>query len=242
MNHHGPLSVNSGGVCGGHGTASNLVGLIGSRGAVGDLIVLVGDFNANAASLTIQQLWPHLVHIHSGDSWGGVDNIFSNVDDNSVVDTQILGSGGSDHDAISAILSVGPELRASSKMGRQAAGPLEAVMDLTKFAPGYEWEKFWCGQLEPDIEYKFPDNAWNQAAPEFGNPESCCRACQAHPECKAWVWIKWVSTGPLCKLSGAMPSGKSAVPLAAGIVSGLTAQQAATVAGFAAKSARRTMD
>jgi len=232
VNHHGPLSVNSGGVCGGHATAHNLLKLMAQKAAVGDLLILVGDFNANAASNTIQGLWPHLVHVFNGDSWGGVDNIFSNVDAGSIESTKILGSGGSDHDAISVVLNVGG--MHSRAVSLSHAG--KAAQDLTSHAPGFEWQKFWCGKLEQDIQYMFPESAWSENV-DGGNPEWCCRECQSNPKCKAWVWIKWASTGPLCQLYGSLPSQKKALLPAAGIVSGLTAAEAAVVARGAAQSA-----
>jgi len=108
MNHHGPLSVNSGGECGGRATANNLLGVMASKGQVGDLLVLVGDFNANAGSRTIQGLWPHLQQVFNGDSFGGVDNIFSNVPNSAVLAIKVLPGGGSDHDALSATVRSGP--------------------------------------------------------------------------------------------------------------------------------------
>lgn len=75
------------------------------RGKEGDLLVLAGDFNANAASSTVQSLWPHLHHVYNSPSFGGVDNIFANVASDAVMETNDLGSGGSDHHAISAVLS-----------------------------------------------------------------------------------------------------------------------------------------
>jgi len=109
MNHHGPLSVNSGGLCGGQATAHNLLDVMAKRAQVGDALVLVGDFNANAASRTLQYLWPHLTQVYNSKSFGGVDNIFSNVRADSVVTTHDLGSGGSDHHAIAAVIQVGPD-------------------------------------------------------------------------------------------------------------------------------------
>lgn len=109
MNHHGPLSVNSGGLCGGQATAHNLLDVMAKRAQVGDALVLVGDFNANAASRTLQYLWPHLTHVYNSKSFGGVDNIFSNVRADSVLSTDDLGSGGSDHHAIAAVIQVGPQ-------------------------------------------------------------------------------------------------------------------------------------
>ncbi|CAE8662736.1 unnamed protein product, partial [Polarella glacialis] len=46
VNHHGPLSVNSGGLCGGEATANNLLHLMGTKAQAGDVLILVGDFNA----------------------------------------------------------------------------------------------------------------------------------------------------------------------------------------------------
>lgn len=60
-NRHGPLSVNSGGQCGGVGTARNLLRLFTEKGREGDAIILFGDFNTNAGSPTIQELWKNLV-------------------------------------------------------------------------------------------------------------------------------------------------------------------------------------
>lgn len=120
MNHHGPLSVNSGGECGGRSTANNLVKLMKKVGVPGDIIVLVGDFNANAVSKTIQQLWQHLVLAYNGNSFGGVDNVFTNVPRSGVHSTRNLGSGGSDHEAIQATM----ELKAMPHKGaaRKEAG------------------------------------------------------------------------------------------------------------------------
>jgi len=108
MNHHGPLSVNSGGACGGQSTAHNILHVMATKAQVGDLLVLVGDFNANAGSRTIQNLWPHLQHVFNGDSFGGVDNVFSNVWAKAVLSTKVLGHGGSDHDAVEATVWAGP--------------------------------------------------------------------------------------------------------------------------------------
>eukprot|EP00411_Alexandrium_monilatum_P024110 CAMPEP_0175215298 /NCGR_PEP_ID=MMETSP0093-20121207/17145_1 /TAXON_ID=311494 /ORGANISM="Alexandrium monilatum, Strain CCMP3105" /LENGTH=554 /DNA_ID=CAMNT_0016508667 /DNA_START=50 /DNA_END=1714 /DNA_ORIENTATION=- len=235
VNHHGPLSVNSGGVCGGHATSHNLLRLMGKEAVAGDLLILVGDFNANAASTTIQGLWQNLVHVFNGDSWGGVDNVFSNTGAGDIVSTKILGSGGSDHDAISAVLEIGG---GSSQRSRTVAAgwAASAADDLATYPPGYRWEKFWCGKLEQDVRYVFPESAWS-ASGDKGNPEACCRSCQSEPKCKAWVWIKWASTGPLCQLHGSPPADKKATEAAAGIVSGLSVGEATALARAAATSA-----
>eukprot|EP00438_Fugacium_kawagutii_P022907 Skav224169 [mRNA] locus=scaffold2007:357728:362942:+ [translate_table: standard] len=109
VNHHGPLSVNSGGLCGGQATAYNILQIMAKNAQVGDVLVLVGDFNANAASRTLQSLWGHLHAVYNSKSFGGVDNILANVGKNDVLIGEEIGSGGSDHQAISAIISVGGE-------------------------------------------------------------------------------------------------------------------------------------
>lgn len=112
VNHHGPLSVNSGGLCGGKATAHKILQVMARFGQVGDTLVLVGDFNANAASRTLQAMWPHLHHVYNSQSFGGVDNIFANLaSQDDVVSTTDLGSGGSDHHAISAVINVGSRPR-----------------------------------------------------------------------------------------------------------------------------------
>mmetsp|Transcript_106954 Transcript_106954/g.300781 ORF Transcript_106954/g.300781 Transcript_106954/m.300781 type:complete len:421 (+) Transcript_106954:83-1345(+) len=115
VNHHGPLPVNTGGQCGGRVTADNLLRLISDSGKDGDIIFLVGDFNANAGSPTITHLQRYLVRLHHGESFGGVDNIFSNVGNVSIFSASNLGTGGSDHQAISVMVSLGVE-RTSMKL------------------------------------------------------------------------------------------------------------------------------
>jgi len=105
-NHHGPLEVNSGGDCGGVSIANNLIEVIKNNSRQGDAVILVGDFNANSASLTVQALWSRMVLLGSGSSFGGVDNIFGNMDAGSVVSRKNLGNGGSDHDAIVVTLAL----------------------------------------------------------------------------------------------------------------------------------------
>merc|ERR1719253_1390924 len=102
VNHHGPLPVDTGGLCGGEATAFNLMKLIGSSAAPGDAIVLVGDFNAGLNTPVVNTLQARLHRVFSGRSFGGVDHIFSSC--GNVVSTRNLGSGGSDHDAVDALL------------------------------------------------------------------------------------------------------------------------------------------
>jgi endonuclease/exonuclease/phosphatase family metal-dependent hydrolase len=101
MNHHGPLPVNSGGVCGGDVTAHNLAQVVVDNAAPGDAVILVGDFNADASSQTVSQLDTVLHHTFSG-----IDHIFTNVGEERVACRAALGNGGSDHDAINVVLNL----------------------------------------------------------------------------------------------------------------------------------------
>jgi len=102
--HHGPLPVDSGGLCGGEATAFNIMKLIGSSAAPGDAIVVVGDFNAGETTGVVSTLQERLHKVYTGKAFGGVDHIFSSCSPTSVVEKRNLGSGGSDHDAVDALL------------------------------------------------------------------------------------------------------------------------------------------
>jgi len=104
LNHHGPLPVHTGGMCGGEATAFNLLKLIASNAHVDDVVILVGDFNAGPQSQTVQSLQGRLHPVYTGTSFGGVDNVLSSCAN--VVSTRNLGSGGSDHDALEAVLQL----------------------------------------------------------------------------------------------------------------------------------------
>jgi len=108
MNHHGPLPVNSGGVCGGVPTAHNLMKLMATHGHPGDALILVGDFNQGPQSETVLELQKHLSKVFAGVAMGGIDNIFTNVRAPYSA-AQNCGNGGSDHQAISAIVQLGAQ-------------------------------------------------------------------------------------------------------------------------------------
>lgn len=98
LNHHGPLPLHTGGTCGGRGTAINLLSLAAAQAEPGDAVLFSGDFNAGRDSETVQTMSQRLKRNAFGTSFGGVDNLFSNLE---WVDTKKLGTGGSDHDALS---------------------------------------------------------------------------------------------------------------------------------------------
>ena len=100
INHHGPLPVNSGGLCGSESVAYNILKVIGENSHSSDSIVVVGDFNSDVNSNTIRVLKSYLYHIYNSNSYGGVDNIFASS--NNIIATENLGNGGSDHNAIRA--------------------------------------------------------------------------------------------------------------------------------------------
>lgn len=98
FNHHGPLRVGTGGQCGRHATAWNLLHAIRHRARDGDSIVLVGDFNAPKDNLEIEELEARLHLVLSGDVMGRIDHVFSNC--GTGANAENLGNGGSDHDAL----------------------------------------------------------------------------------------------------------------------------------------------
>jgi len=104
INHHGPLPVDTGGMCGGEATAFNLLKLIANNAHSGDVAILVGDFNAGPQAQTLQSLGSRLHNVYTGNSFGGVDNVLSSCPN--MVATQNLGSGGSDHDALEAVIQL----------------------------------------------------------------------------------------------------------------------------------------
>jgi len=120
LNHHGPTAVGAGGVCGGKGTAYQLLKMIADNAQVGDQIFMVGDFNAPSIleippgsgkwqyTEEIGTLACHIPHIYTVSNiqtvWG-IDNFFANCA-TAVTKTQ-MGTGGSDHWALSVLYEFG---------------------------------------------------------------------------------------------------------------------------------------
>lgn len=234
-NHHGPLSINSGGVCGGPATAKNIMQLMRSKAQDGDLLVLVGDFNANAAGFTVQSLWPYMTHVYNGDSFGGVDNVFSNADVSMIAETRSLGSGGSDHNAISAVLQVGGQTTRSAAIAPMPSNAVAVLMG--KGTSGPDWTTFWCGTVEMDTLYTIEAGAWSMdvtATLDHCDPDRCCRACQQETRCQAFRWINNNKEKPQCQLHGGAVVGRRTSEAS---VSGLPAASAARVAATAAATA-----
>lgn len=105
-NHHGPLPVSTGGICGGRSTAYNLLGLLQRVSGWDDVVILTGDFNAISSSDTVRTLQSKIHHVFQGSAFGGVDHFFSNCAGHSVAEARNLGSGGSDHDALMVIFRI----------------------------------------------------------------------------------------------------------------------------------------
>eukprot|EP00929_Paragymnodinium_shiwhaense_P031979 TRINITY_DN177_c0_g3_i1.p1 TRINITY_DN177_c0_g3~~TRINITY_DN177_c0_g3_i1.p1 ORF type:complete len:465 (-),score=72.44 TRINITY_DN177_c0_g3_i1:506-1768(-) len=106
INHHGPLPVSAGGGCAGSATAYNILRTIADNAHSQDAVFLVGDFNAQPHSSRVKALDGFMHRVYTGSSHGGVDHIFSNCGGAHVTKTENLGSGGSDHDAITASFTI----------------------------------------------------------------------------------------------------------------------------------------
>ena len=61
--------------------------------------------------------------------------------------TLVSNGAGSDHDALTATVTLGPVEAA------RVEAAVEAVDFLKAQPPGNEWQHFWCGQLETDVGY-----------------------------------------------------------------------------------------
>jgi len=223
VNHHGPLSVNSGGACGGKSTAHNLIKVMAKRGRKGDTVVLVGDFNANAASQTVQDLWHHLTHVYNSKSFGGVDNIFSNAPRKAIIEAKELGSGGSDHHAISAVIEL-PEGLAEEESKDPEVFTVAAAAADSEPAHALNAIEHALGSdacmLEPKGMYVYAAGGWMKHQFNIVDPRACCTTCEAAQECASWTWEEWNDNfrGPLCTLHGSTPLRTEANLLA---VSGL---------------------
>jgi hypothetical protein len=100
MNFHGPLPVGTGGAYGGTATANNILKVVRKSAKPGDAIVFVGDFNQPPWASMITALSKSLNRLYTGNSFGGVDHIYSSCAKSRVVGRRNLGTGGSDHDAL----------------------------------------------------------------------------------------------------------------------------------------------
>jgi len=109
VNHHGPLPLSSGGQWGAPATAYNLLNLVEVNGTKGEVVVMVGDFNSVTTSETITQMGCGIRRVLSGTKFGGVDHIFTNLEDSRIISAKPVGQGGSDHDALAAVFDIGPK-------------------------------------------------------------------------------------------------------------------------------------
>jgi hypothetical protein len=96
LNHHGPLPINTGGICAGTATAANILKVVGQNMQLDDKTVILGDLNADGTSATQAKLQEHIDRVF--EHW--VDAIFYSCDAISSVN---LGNGGSDHAALASI-------------------------------------------------------------------------------------------------------------------------------------------
>jgi hypothetical protein len=106
MNFHGPLPVGTGGKYGGTATANNILKVVRDSARAGDAIIFVGDFNQPASASMIPALSKSLNRLYTGNSFGGVDHVYSNCASDRVVSKRNLGTGGSDHDALEIVIKM----------------------------------------------------------------------------------------------------------------------------------------
>eukprot|EP00441_Pelagodinium_beii_P042939 CAMPEP_0197638552 /NCGR_PEP_ID=MMETSP1338-20131121/13450_1 /TAXON_ID=43686 ORGANISM="Pelagodinium beii, Strain RCC1491" /NCGR_SAMPLE_ID=MMETSP1338 /ASSEMBLY_ACC=CAM_ASM_000754 /LENGTH=540 /DNA_ID=CAMNT_0043211149 /DNA_START=90 /DNA_END=1712 /DNA_ORIENTATION=- len=188
VNFHGPLSVNSGGTCGGVATARNILKIVSKNSQEGDIVLVLGDFNANPASLLVQEMANALLHVSSGPAFGGIDNIFTNLPPTAVQNHYSLGAGGSDHNATTAIFDVGQVNVVETKVAMSQ----KIIKNLYSAYPGHSWQTFWCGKVENHMKYIPAQDSWierlTNGTSGSGSPDRCCRQCQIYKNCTAWTF------------------------------------------------------
>lgn len=101
LNHHGPLPVNTGGVCGGEATAYNILRTARENSQDDDVKIVLGDLNNDAGSVMQRTLQGRMTRV--SDDW--VDAIFTSCE-GSLVSQRNLGNGGSDHNALEAVFRI----------------------------------------------------------------------------------------------------------------------------------------
>lgn len=201
INHHGPLPISSGGMCGGRAHAFNILKIYETEAQRGDVVILVGDFNAEPSSATIQVLKQRL-HVAAG-GWRSVthiDYIFSNTGPEAVVAAHDLGAGGSDHHAF------GAEFRVGQGVLQEVPSPVEVVETPVVEKPAQDDQ---CSpknidQFEYGINYVPPAGAGRLHLPNVDSPDTCCMLCRARPKCEAFSW----NAGGSCWLWGHLPTQK----------------------------------
>lgn len=102
LTHQGPPDAQEpGGYCGPHATAYNLMRVAADAAHPGDNVIISGDFNAFRESTTIRALSQHLTLLPTRAQ---VEHVLSNCAE--LKHHEILGKGGSDHDAIKVELDI----------------------------------------------------------------------------------------------------------------------------------------
>jgi len=241
MNHHGPLPVDSGGKCGGRATARALLQLTSAEAERGDAVIMVGDFNAGDGSTTVESLEKRLHRVYHGVADGGIDNFFSNLGTDSVRKAENLGSGGSDHDALSVELQVGggvgeapppgedeeadgeDELPPARPEGEGQTGG-EAAPEAAAEGEGPEDEKddrpSRCGLSdEGGVAYS---GLAGEEVDGVGSPADCCTTCSGSSTCKSWTWTGRSGAG-VCSLWFGLPAQREKKE---GFISGLPPRKA----------------
>jgi hypothetical protein len=198
-------------MCGGRAHAFNILKIYESEAQRGDAVVLVGDFNADPASDTVKLLNTRLHVINGGwRSKTHIDYIFTNTGPASVISATDLGAGGSDHDALHAVIKVGQGVVVPER-------PDNVVVVQPPSVP--EPRQGPCSrknidQLEYGVTYAVAPGVGRMALGNILSADACCNVCRGKPRCKSFTW----HAGGMCQLWGEEPVSKIEEN---GVVSGL---------------------
>ncbi|CAK0870914.1 unnamed protein product [Prorocentrum cordatum] len=175
VNHHGPIPVDTGGICGGKSVAYEMLQLVKTNAQQGDAVIILGDdFNANPTSEEIVALDQKLSRDVSEKSGvGSLDHIYSNLPGSALGPPEDIGSGGSDHNALSATYKFGS--------GEPLAAP---ALDVPEWAIGE-------GAQETARTPRPARRARSRRRAPTGTPRTMAlqrrrRLCGRHPRRRPW--------------------------------------------------------
>eukprot|EP00913_Durusdinium_trenchii_P006667 g6265.t1 len=234
-----------------HATAYNILQVMAKNAQVGDVLMLVGDFNANAASRTLQSLWSHLHAVKLvlewlTSLWDKRLDLVEAITRRFLQSSQLGKKGQIGRSAQhysgrwypgltpystperfqEVVHQNNPEKcpLPCSTVGSRSRSLSDASMGTSFSVSVLENAKGSDGcLLEPQTEYEV--DGWSQIRKGVADPRVCCQLCQQNQGCKAWLWTEWEDSAKdfACILKGGTVKGRK---FKDGTVSGLPKREA----------------
>lgn len=194
VNYHGPIPINTGGLCGSRSCAWVIMDMIHRNAHDGDAIVLVGDFNAGIHSEMHKLVTLRMHQAFAGTVGGGIDWMYTNLPSSAVLSHAKLGKGGSDHDALGMLLQIsGQGKGVVPKLTPDDVDDNPEVVEKpseeskgSKHAPAEECPS--GAPIERGFFYNVPEGTGRLHYDDVEIPKDCCARCHHVERCKAWSW------------------------------------------------------